>query len=141
MPGRAAQAAEKAYESGHRIGPFHGIPFALKDIIDVEDRVTTGGSKVMSDRISPATATIVRRLFAGGGILIGKTKTVEVAMGGWGTNEHMGTPWNPWDLNIPRTPGGSSSGSGVVRCGRFGWMCGGHRHRWIGSHTIGLVWD
>jgi aspartyl-tRNA(Asn)/glutamyl-tRNA(Gln) amidotransferase subunit A len=121
----AAQAAEKAYETGHRIGPFHGIPFALKDIIDVEDRITTGGSKMMSDRISPVTATIVRRLFAGGGILIGKTKTVEVAMGGWGTNEHMGTPWNPWDLNIPRTPGGSSSGSGVsVAAGLAGCAVG-----------------
>ncbi|MED5392715.1 MAG: amidase family protein, partial [Pseudomonadota bacterium] len=58
----AAQAAEKAYRSGHRIGPFHGIPFALKDIIDIEGRITTGGSKVMSERISPATATIARRL-------------------------------------------------------------------------------
>ena len=77
----AAQAAEKAYQSGHRIGPFHGIPFALKDIIDVEGRITTGGSKVMSERISPGTATIARRLLAAGGILLGKTKTVEVAMG------------------------------------------------------------
>ena len=110
----AALAAEKAYQSGHRIGPFHGIPFALKDIIDVEGRITTGGSKVMGERISPGTATIARRLLAAGGILLGKTKTVEVAMGGWGTNEHMGTPWNPWDLKIARTPGGSSSGSGVA---------------------------
>lgn len=121
----AAQAAEKAYQSGHRIGPFHGIPFALKDLIDIEGRITTGGSKVMSERISPATATIARRLLAAGGILLGKTKTVEVAMGGWGTNEHMGTPWNPWDLQIPRTPGGSSSGSGVsVAAGLAGCAVG-----------------
>ena len=73
---QAAEAAEKAYQSGHRIGPFHGIPFALKDIIDVEGRITTGGSKVMSERISPGTATIARRLLAAGGILLGKTKTV-----------------------------------------------------------------
>jgi aspartyl-tRNA(Asn)/glutamyl-tRNA(Gln) amidotransferase subunit A len=122
---KAAQAAEKAYQSGHRVGPFHGIPFALKDIIDVEGRVTTGGSKVMSDRISPGTATIACRLLAAGGILLGKTKTVEVAMGGWGTNEHMGTPWNPWDLKIARTPGGSSSGSGVsVAAGLVGCAVG-----------------
>ena len=121
----AAQAAEKAYQSGHRIGPFHGIPFALKDIIDVEGRVTTGGSKVMGNRISPGTATIARRLLAAGGILLGKTKTVEVAMGGWGTNEHMGTPWNPWDLKTARTPGGSSSGSGVsVAAGLVGCAVG-----------------
>ena len=122
---QAAEAAEKAYQSGHRIGPFHGIPFVLKDIIDVEGRITTGGSKAMSERISPGTATIARRLLAAGGILLGKTKTVEVAMGGWGTNEHMGTPWNPWDLKIPRTPGGSSSGSGVsVAAGLAGCAVG-----------------
>ncbi|HXO00494.1 MAG TPA: amidase, partial [Stellaceae bacterium] len=47
-------------------------------------------------------------------IVLGKTHTVEFAMGGWGTNHHMGTPWNPWDPQVARTPGGSSSGSGVA---------------------------
>ena len=111
---KAADAVTRAFESGHRIGPFHGIPFALKDIVDLEGRVTTGGSKVLKDRVSPTTATIAKRLIAAGGILVGKTKTVEVAMGGWGTNQHMGTPWNPWDLQNHRTPGGSSSGSAVA---------------------------
>ena len=86
----------------------------MKDIVDLEGRVTTGGSKVLKDRVSPTTATVAKRLIAAGGILVGKTKTVEVAMGGWGTNQHMGTPWNPWDLNTHRTPGGSSSGSAVA---------------------------
>ena len=46
-------------------------------------------------------------------------------MGGWGTNQHMGTPWNPWDLDVPRTPGGSSSGSGVaVAAGLAPWAIG-----------------
>tara|TARA_Y100001934_G_scaffold277792_1_gene377455 strand:- start:9 stop:1394 length:1386 start_codon:yes stop_codon:yes gene_type:complete len=110
----AAEAADRAMENGHRVGPFHGIPFALKDIIDVEGRITTGGSAAMADRVSPSTGTIARRLLSAGGILVGKTKTVEVAMGGWGTNQRMGTPWNPWDLETHRTPGGSSSGSGVA---------------------------
>ena len=110
----AAEAADKAIRSGHQVGPFHGIPFALKDLIDVEGRITTGGSAEMAQRLSPATATIADRLLAAGGILIGKTKTTEVAMGGWGTNQHMGTPWNPWDMETHRTPGGSSSGSGVA---------------------------
>jgi len=110
----AAEAADKAIRSGHQIGPFHGIPFALKDLIDVEGRITTGGSAEMAQRLSPATATIAQRLVAAGGILIGKTKTTEVAMSGWGTNQHMGTPWNPWDMETHRTPGGSSSGSGVA---------------------------
>ena len=110
----AARAAEAAIGSGHRIGPLHGIPFALKDIVDVEGRITTGGSAALADRISPATATIARRLLAAGAILIGKTKTVELAMGGWGTNQHLGTPHNPWDATTARAPGGSSSGSGVA---------------------------
>jgi len=110
----AAEAATAAIRSGHRIGPFHGIPFALKDIVDIEGRVTTGGCAAWRERISPQTATIARRLIAAGGILLGKTKTVEMAMGGWGTNQRMGTPRNPWDPNVARTPGGSSSGSGVA---------------------------
>ena len=47
-------------------------------------------------------------------IVLGKTHTVEFAMGGYGTNAELGTPWNPWDLRVQRTPGGSSSGSGVA---------------------------
>ena len=122
---KAADAVTRAFESGHRIGPFHGIPFALKDIVDLEGRVTTGGSKVLKDRVSPTTATIAKRLIAAGGILVGKTKTVEVAMGGWGTNQHMGTPWNPWDLQNHRTPGGSSSGSAVAGGCGLGSCAGG----------------
>ena len=110
----AAQAADLAIAAGNRLGPLHGIPIALKDIIDIEGRVTTGGSMVWRDRISPTTATIAQRLNEAGMIVIGKTHSVEFAMGGWGTNTHMGTPWNPWDLETHRTPGGSSSGSGVA---------------------------
>jgi aspartyl-tRNA(Asn)/glutamyl-tRNA(Gln) amidotransferase subunit A len=86
----------------------------VKDLVDLEGRVTTGGSKVWKDRISPTTATLARKLIAAGMIILGKTHTVEFATGGWGTNEHMGTPWNPWDLEVPRTPGGSSSGGVAV---------------------------
>ena len=110
----AAKAADAAIASGHRIGPFHGVPFALKDIFDVGGRVTACGSKAMRNRIPSHSGTIVRRLIAAGGILLGKTKTVECALGGWGTNQYMGTPWNPWDLEHARVPGGSSSGSGVA---------------------------
>src|SRR6185312_13187364 len=48
-----------------------------------------------------------------------KTHTVEFAYGAWGTNQHMGTPWNPWDPDVARTPGGSSSGSGVSVAARM----------------------
>ena len=110
----AAQGAEKAIRSGHRIGPLHGVPIALKDLVEMEGRVTTGGSAAWRDRRSQVTATIVHRLVAAGMIVIGKALTVEFAYGGWGTNQHMGTPWNPWDMDEHRIPGGSSCGSGVA---------------------------
>src|SRR5579862_5280599 len=110
----AAEAADKAIRSGHQVGPLHGVPIALKDLIDLEGRVTTGGSMAWRERRSPATATLAKKLIAAGMIVLGKTHTVEFAMGGWGTNHHMGTPWNPWDRTVARAPGGSSSGSGVA---------------------------
>jgi aspartyl-tRNA(Asn)/glutamyl-tRNA(Gln) amidotransferase subunit A len=121
----AAEAADKAIRSGHKIGPLHGIPIALKDLIEIEGRVTTGGSQVWRDRRSAYTATIARRMIAAGMIVLGKTHTVEFAMGGWGTNQHRGTPWNPWDRAVARTPGGSSSGTGVaVAAGMAPWGIG-----------------
>ncbi len=121
----AAEAADLAIRSGHAVGPLHGVPIALKDLIDLDGRVTTGGSMVWRDRRSPVTATLARKLIAAGMIVLGKTHTVEFAMGGWGTNQHLGTPWNPWDLTVPRTPGGSSSGSGVsVAAGLAPWAVG-----------------
>ncbi len=110
----AAEAADKAIRSGHAVGPLHGVPIALKDLIDLEGKVTTGGSAVWRNRRSTVTATLARKLIAAGMIVLGKTHTVEFAMGGWGTNHHMGTPWNPWDREVARAPGGSSSGSGVA---------------------------
>ena len=121
----AAEAADKAIRSGHAIGPLHGIPIALKDLIEIDGKVTTGGSEVWRDRRSGCTATLARRLIAAGLIVIGKTHTVEFAMGGWGTNQYRGTPWNPWDPTTARTPGGSSSGSGVaVAAGLAPWAIG-----------------
>src|SRR5260221_4867250 len=122
---RAAHAADQAISAGHRIGPFHGIPVALKDIIDLEGRVTTGGSKVWEKRVSPHTATLARKLVSAGMIVLGKTHSVEFAMGSFGTNTHMGTPWNPWDMKELRAPGGSSSGTGVaVAAGLAPWGIG-----------------
>jgi len=121
----AAEAADKAIRSGHRIGPLHGVPIALKDLIEIEGRVTTGGSEVWRERRSMITATLAKRLIAAGLIVLGKTHTVEFAMGGWGTNQYRGTPWNPWDPAVARTPGGSSSGSGVaVAAGLAPWAIG-----------------
>jgi aspartyl-tRNA(Asn)/glutamyl-tRNA(Gln) amidotransferase subunit A len=115
----AAEAADKAIRSGHAVGPLHGIPIALKDLIEIEGRVATGGSAVWRDRRSTRTATLAQKLISAGMIVIGKTHTVEFAFGGWGTNQYLGAPWNPWDADTQRTPGGSSSGSGVAVAARM----------------------
>src|SRR5437868_2265046 len=121
----AAEAADKAIQSGHAVGPLHGVPIALKDLIEIESKVVTGGALIWRDRRAERTATLARKLIAQGMIVLGKTHTVEFAYGGWGTNARMGTPWNPWDPKVPRTPGGSSSGSGVaVAAGLAPWAIG-----------------
>jgi len=128
----AAELADRAVQAGQRLGPLHGIPVALKDLLDIEGRVTTSGSLFWRERVSPVTATVVRRLTAAGMIPLGKTHMVEFAFGSWGTNAAMGTPWNPWDLRTPRAPGGSSSGSAVA-------VAAGLAPAAIGSDTGGSV--
>lgn len=128
----AAEAAHKAIRSGHGLGPLHGIPVALKDLVEFEGRVTTAGSAVWRGRVSAYSATLARRMIGAGMIVLGKTHTVEFAYGAWGTNEHMGTPVNPWDLTVARTPGGSSSGSGVAVAARMAPFA-------IGTDTGGSV--
>ena len=121
----AARAAEAAIQSGHSVGPLHGVPIALKDLIELDGKIVTGGSEAMKSNYSTRTATLAKKLMAQGMIVLGKTHTVEFAMGGWGTNSLRGTPWNPWDLKRARTPGGSSSGSGVaVAAGLAPWAVG-----------------
>ncbi|MCD2513218.1 amidase [Comamonas endophytica] len=115
----AAQAAESAIRAGQSVGPLHGIPVALKDLIEIEGRIYTGGSEVWKERRATRTATLARKLVSQGVIVLGKTHTVEFAMGGWGTNTHRGTPWNPWDMQQQRTPGGSSSGSAAAVAARL----------------------
>ena len=114
-----AEGADRAIRSGHGVGPLHGVPVVLKDLIDLEGRITMGGSAAHRARRAARTATIARRLIGQGMIVLGKTHTVEFAYGGWGTNQHLGTPRNPWDPETPRTPGGSSSGTGVAVAARM----------------------
>jgi aspartyl-tRNA(Asn)/glutamyl-tRNA(Gln) amidotransferase subunit A len=121
----AAQAADLARQSGHAVGPLHGIPVVLKDLIEIKGRLWGGGSAHFAGRRAARTASLVRRLIGAGLIVLGKTHTTEFAYSGWGTNAHLGTPLNPWDLATPRVPGGSSSGSGVaVAAGFSPWAVG-----------------
>ena len=109
-----ARSAETAIAGGHYVGPLHGIPLAIKDLVDIAGLPTTGGSLLFRENIPSQDATIVQRLWKAGTILLGKTHMVEFAFGGTGVNHHYGTPWNPWDTDVHRLPGGSSSGSGVA---------------------------
>src|SRR5690242_3078616 len=75
----AAEAADKAIRSGHAVGPLHGIPIAPQDLVEIEGKVSAGGSAVWRNRRSGRTATLARQLIAAGMIVIGKTHTVEFA--------------------------------------------------------------
>ncbi len=110
----SARAAAAALAGGVDLGPLQGIPLAVKDLFDVAGLPTTGGSILLRDNTAAIHATVVRRLLGAGAALVGKTHMVEFAFGGTGVNHHYGTPWNPWDADIQRLPGGSSSGSGVA---------------------------
>ena len=62
----AAEAAYRAIRSGHGLGPLHGIPVALKDLVELEGRVTTGGTAAWRERVSAYTATLARRMIGAG---------------------------------------------------------------------------
>ncbi len=114
-----AQAAEAERElmAGTRRGKLHGIPYALKDIIETAGIPTTGHSKLRQDYVPAADAELVTRLKAGGAIMIGKLATWEFALGG----PSFDLPWpparNPW--NPDYLPGGSSSGAGAAVAAGF----------------------
>jgi aspartyl-tRNA(Asn)/glutamyl-tRNA(Gln) amidotransferase subunit A len=107
----AARQAESEIAGGRWRGPFHGIPYALKDIIDVAGLPTTAHSKLLIDNVAAADAPVAARLKAAGGVLLGKLATHEFAIGG----PSFDLPWpparNPWNRDY--FPGGSSSGSGT----------------------------
>jgi aspartyl-tRNA(Asn)/glutamyl-tRNA(Gln) amidotransferase subunit A len=116
MPERAlaqAQAAESVLRSGAEIGPLLGIPYAAKDLFDVQGTPTTAGTRLLETNIATRDATIVRKLAGAGMVLLGKTHTVQFAYGAPGVNHDYGTPHNPWH-RVAHAPGGSSSGSAVA---------------------------
>ena len=107
----AARQAEQALQRGGALPPLFGVPMAVKDQFWTKGILTTNGSRVYRDFVPSEDATIVTRLKEAGAILLGKLNLSELAMGGT-QQPPYGTPRNPWDLE--RTPGESSSGSGVA---------------------------
>ncbi len=125
-----ARVAEAEIASGSYRGPLHGITIALKDLIDVEGTVTTGGSTILKDNMATADATVTRLLKEAGAIIIGKAALVEFAMGATGVNPHYGPSHNPW--NLERICCGSSMGSAAA-------IAGGLAVGALGSDTGGSI--
>lgn len=94
--------------------PLAGLAISVKDLFDIQGQVTTAGSLALADR-PPAVqdCTAVARLKAAGAAVIGRTNMTEFAFSGVGVNPHFDTPANAAATDVPRIPGGSSSGAAV----------------------------
>lgn len=114
-----ARGAEMMMMAGHRLGPLHGVPIALKDNIALEGLRTTAGSKILGDWIPESDATVAARLRSAGSIFVGKCNMHEFAWGGTSDNPHYGAVRNPWDTE--RFPAGSSGGSGAAVAAKMCW--------------------
>ncbi len=108
----AAHRAEAALMAGDNVGPFHGVPFSVKDLLFTKGVRTTMGSAIFADQVPAEDAVPVRRLREAGAILIGKTTTPEFGHKPLTDSPLFGATRNPWDLS--RTAGGSSGGAAAA---------------------------
>jgi amidase len=108
---RQAQAIDARRARGESLGPFAGLPIAIKDMDPVKGMRTTLGCTVYRDWVPDYDSLIVERLRAHGLVILGKTNTPELAMGAQTFNRVFGATRNPW--NLERTCGGSSGGAAV----------------------------
>lgn len=112
----AAKKAEEQVAAGKNLGPLHGLPFGVKDMIDVAGLPTTFGSEIFVDNITTKDSQIVAQMRMAGAIPLGKTNNPEWSAGGNTRNRVYGVTANPYDLS--RTCAGSSGGSAVaLACG------------------------
>ena len=125
-----ARAAESEIQRGEWRGPLHGIPFALKDLIDTAGVRTTAASALHEQRMPKQDAEIVRRLRAAGAVMVGKNNLHEFAYGGSSLVSHFGDMHNPWDVG--RVTGGSSGGSAAA-------VTAGMAYAAIGTDTAGSI--
>ncbi|MGA2855281.1 MAG: amidase [Candidatus Sulfotelmatobacter sp.] len=125
-----ARAAEIAIAKGEWRGPLHGIPVALKDLIDTAGVRTTAASALYKDRIPAHDAEVVRRLRQAGAVILGKNNLHEFAYGGSSLVSYFGDVHNPWEVG--RIAGGSSGGSAAAVVA--GLACAA-----IGTDTAGSI--
>jgi aspartyl-tRNA(Asn)/glutamyl-tRNA(Gln) amidotransferase subunit A len=125
-----ARELEAELAQGKWRGPLHGIPIALKDLIDTAGIRTTAASAVFENRVPHEDAEVVRRLKNAGAILLGKLNLHEFAFGGTSDVSHFRPVRNPWNLAF--SPGGSSGGSGAAVAAR---MCFGA----VGTDTAASI--
>jgi amidase len=107
-----ADAADAARKEGQSLGPLHGVPVTVKDLIAVAGMRTTNGEQRYRYFVPDADATAVARLRRAGAVILGKTNTPPKGADVVTHNAVFGVTRNPWDLS--RTPGGSSGGSGAA---------------------------
>jgi aspartyl-tRNA(Asn)/glutamyl-tRNA(Gln) amidotransferase subunit A len=116
---REAQAAERALgKRSARLGPLHGVPFSVKDLVNTRGVRTTFGTPFYRDNVPAEDAPMVERMKAAGAILLGKTNTPTFGWIGATHNLVFGITRNPW--NLERTPGGSSGGASAAAAAGLG---------------------
>jgi aspartyl-tRNA(Asn)/glutamyl-tRNA(Gln) amidotransferase subunit A len=125
-----ARKAEAEILRGEWRGPLHGVPVALKDLIDTAGVRTTAGSALYKDRIPDHDAEVVLRLRQAGAVIVGKNNLHEFAYGGSSLVSYFGDVRNPWDVG--RIAGGSSGGSAAA-------VVAGLAYAAIGTDTAGSI--
>ena len=111
---KEAIAAVNRLDNSKRGNLLYGIPVVIKDNYSTKDIPTTASSNILKGYVPVFSSEVVLRLENEGAIVIGKTTMDELAMGGSGTNGHLGITFNPWDKSHTRIIGGSSSGSAAA---------------------------
>ncbi len=108
----AADEADRQKQEGLPLGPLHGVPFTIKESIDVAGLPTTWGVPVLAEAVAPADAPVVERLRAAGAIPIGRTNLPDFALRPSTESTLYGLTRNPWDYD--RTAGGSTGGDAAA---------------------------